>query len=75
VNGRQFTGAIESGQLIGIAAVGLHAIGGFLGNERGCDYLAMDALVAQMTIQSGGVNVLCQCEGSENRILREGQFT
>jgi len=35
VNGSEFTGAKEPGQLIGVAVVGPDAIGGFLGDEGG----------------------------------------
>jgi hypothetical protein len=51
MDGREFTGAIESGQLIRIAPVGLDAIGRFLGNQRGRDDLAMKSLAAQVTAQ------------------------
>ena len=48
---RQFAGAIEPGQLIGIAAVGLDAVGGFLWESARGDDLAVHALAAQMAAQ------------------------
>ena len=51
VNGRQLTGAIEPGQLIGIPAVGLHAVGRLPGDEGGRDDLAMNAPAAQVAAQ------------------------
>ncbi len=51
VDRSEFTGPIEPGELIGVAAVGLHAVGGFLGNERRRDDFARNAFVAQMAAQ------------------------
>jgi hypothetical protein len=51
VDARQLAGPIQPRQLIGIAPVGLHAVRGFLGNERGRDDIAMQALGAQMAAQ------------------------
>ena len=42
---------IQPRQLIGIAPVGLHAVRGFLGNERGRNDIAMQALGSQMAAQ------------------------
>lgn len=51
MNGRQFAGAIQPGQLIGIPPVGLYPVGCFLGNQRRRNQIAMNALAAQMTAQ------------------------
>ena len=44
----EFTGAIEAGQREGVAAIGLHTIGGAQGDEGGADEFADDAPGAQM---------------------------
>jgi hypothetical protein len=51
VNGRERTGAIEHGQLGGIAAVGFDAIPGAPGNQRGGDDITGDLVGGQRPMQ------------------------
>jgi hypothetical protein len=51
MNGGEFPGPIEARQLIGIAPVGLDAIGSFLGDEGGGHNVADHALVAQVAAE------------------------
>jgi hypothetical protein len=50
-DGRQLARPIQPRQLVGIAPVGLHAVRGFPGNERGRNDIAMKALGSQMAAQ------------------------
>ena len=52
MDGRQFAGAIEAGQLVGIPPVGLDAVGSLFGNERRTDQVAVSAFAAQVTTQN-----------------------
>ena len=52
MDGCEFAGAIESGQLIGIPAVGLHPIGSSFGNERRTNQVAVNIFAAQVAAEN-----------------------
>jgi len=48
---REVAGLVRLGELLGIAAIGLHLVAGLLGNERRCDDLAVDAELGELPVE------------------------
>ncbi len=65
VNRRQGAGAIEHGEVAGIAAIGLDAITGPARNQRRCDHLAWNVARTQGApqLEAAGPSFVAACEG------------
>ena len=66
VNRRQGAGAIEDGQLRGIAAVGFHAIARAARNQRGGDHVTRHAVRGQraLEVEATGAGLITAAHGT-----------
>jgi hypothetical protein len=51
VDGREVTAAVEMSEVDGVEAVGLAAIAGLLRDQRGCDDLAVEAIICENPVE------------------------